>query len=498
MSERPRRVQRATLPWRWPLTLNLDEFLAVSSWPVGPVGDLPVRVVGSRPLRAHRTIPAKGRIVGRGTWPGEERAIALSPVDGLRHLHVLGPTGTGKSTLLLNLIVQDMNQGRGVVVIEPKGDLVHEVLKRIPDRRLSDVVLLDPTDEDRPVGLNPLRTSPGRSPELAADQLLGVFHRLYLSSWGPRTQDILHASLLTLARLPGMTLAALPMLLGDAGFRRRVVGKVSDPLALGPFWAGFEGWSEAERTVAVAPVMNKLRPFLLRSNLRRMIGQVDPHFDIRQVFTERKILLVNLSKGRLGSETAALLGSLVVAQLWQATLERSAIPAERRHPVFIYVDEFQDYLNLPTDLGDALAEARSYGVGLTLAHQHLHQLEPAMRSAVLANARSRVCFQLGHEDARTLATGSAVLQPEDFQNLGRFEAYAALVADASVQPWCSLQTLPPESPSSDPAAIRAASRERFGLPRSEIDNDLARLVGDSVRSHKDDLSPRRRGAGGRP
>jgi len=242
--------------------------------------------------------------------------------------------------------------------------------------------------------------------------------------------------------------------------------------------------------------MNKLRPFIMRTNLRRVIGQVQPRFDLRQVFTERKVLLVNLSKGRLGPEAASLLGSLVVAQLWQATLERSAIDPRRRHPVFVYVDEFQDYLHLPTDLSDALAEARGLGVGLTLAHQHLHQLEAGMRSAVLANARSRVCFQLAHEDARVMAAGTAQVEPEDFQSLGRFEVYAALMASGSVQPWCSLRTESPGRASSDPAAVRDASRQKYGTDRQDIEAALHQLVTASRRSTTDDLSPRKRQPGG--
>lgn len=495
-NERPERVLTAHVPWRLPLAINVHELLVLSAWPVGKMSDLPVRMVGSRPLPPARAISAKGRVIGKGTWPGAEQDLALTPDDSLRHLHVLGPTGTGKSTLLLNLIAQDMHHGRGVVVIEPKGDLIADVLERVPKRRLGDVVLLDPTDEARPVGLNPLATA-DRSPELVADSLLAVFHGLYLSSWGPRTQDILHAGLLTLARSPNATLVALPLLLTDPAFRRRMLAKVNDPIALGPFWAGFEAWSDAERTTAIAPVMNKLRPFIMRPSLRRVIGQVQPRFEVRQVFTQRKILLVSLRKGRLGPEAASLLGSLVVAQLWQATLERSSIEPVRRHPVFVYFDEFQDYLHLPTDLGDALAEARGLGVGLTLAHQHLHQLEPAMRSAVLANARSRVCFQLGHEDARLMAAGTSQLEAEDFQSLNRYEVYAALMAGGSVQPWCSLRTEAPPTTTSDLAAVREASLQRYGTARQDIEAELATLVTGPRRPSGDDLSPRRREIGGR-
>jgi hypothetical protein len=488
-------VVAASVPrWCLPLRLNASELATVSAWPVGLTGELPVNMVGSRLVAPSAAIPRAGRIIGRGTFPGRERPLALTPTDSLRHLHVLGPTGSGKSTLLLNLITQDIAAGRAVVVIEPRGDLIADVLERISPHRVGDVVLIDPTDTERPVGLNPLALD-GRSPELAADQLLGLFHSLYAAHWGPRTHDILGASLLTLTRLPGMTLAALPLLLTDAGFRRRVLPGVVDPIGLGPFWSAYEAWSEAERAAAIAPVMNKLRPLLLRPELRAIVGQTRGSFDLRRVFTERKVLLVSLSKGLLGPETSALLGSLIVSQLWQAILGRVAITPERRHPVFVYVDEFQDYLHLPLDLADALAQARGLGVGFGLAHQYMHQLDPAMRSAVLANAQSRVAFRLPGEDARVIAADSA-LAPEDFQSLGAFQCYAQLVARSAVQPWCSAHTVLPGQSISEPAAVRAASRSAYGVDRAEIETDLHELFFGRRQAVSDDLAPQRRGSGG--
>jgi hypothetical protein len=487
------RVVRAAPGWRMPLRLNATELATVSTWPVGQTSELPVDMIGSRLVAPSAAIPSRGRVIGSATFPGRERPLALTPTDALRHLHVLGPTGSGKSTLLVNLISQDMAAGRAVVVIEPKGDLIADVLTRIPPGRIGDVVVLDPSDSVRPVGLNPLALG-GRSPELAADQLLGLFHSLYAAHWGPRTHDILGASLLTLARLPGMTLAALPLLLTDAGFRRQVLRGIDDPIGLTPFWTAYEAWSEAERATAIAPVMNKLRPLLLRPELRAVIGQARGSFDLRRVFTERKILLVNLNKGLLGPETSALLGSLVVSQLWQGVLGRSAISPEQRHPVFVYVDEFQDYLHLPLDFADALAQARGLAVGFTLAHQYLHQLEPAMRSAVLANAQSRVAFRLPSEDARAIASGST-LAPEDFQSLGAFQCYAQLVANAAIQRWCSAATVLPGEQVSDPEAVRAASRSAYGVDRAETEADLHDLFVGRRQAASDDLAPRRRVSG---
>jgi TraM recognition site of TraD and TraG/Type IV secretory system Conjugative DNA transfer len=488
-------VIEARRPWRLPLRLNTSELATISAWPSGATGDLPVDRLASRLMPPTAAIPRSRRILGQATYPGLERPVALAAQDGLRHLHALGPSGSGKSTLLMQLIVQDITAGRSVVVIEPKGDLITDVLSRIPPQRLEDVVVLDPLDREQPVGLNPLQAN-GRSPELVADQLLGLFHSLYAVHWGPRTQDILSASLLTLARSPGMTLAALPLLLTDAGFRRRIVPRVSDPIGLEPFWRSFEAWSEAERLNAIAPAMNKLRPLLLRPDVRAIVGQARPRFELSEVLTERKVLLVNLAVGEIGPETAALLGSFVIGMLWDAIRGRTAIAPERRHPVFVVLDEFQSYLHLPTNLADALAQARGLGVGFVLAHQFMHQLSADMRSAVLANAQSRVAFRLPAEDARLVAAGSS-LTPDDFSNLGAYEGYAQIVAQAAVQPWCSIRTLPPSQPTSDPVSVRAASRQRYGTPRQQIEDELHELYFGRP-ADADDLTPRRRHPEDRP
>lgn len=489
----PAKLARPERAWLLPLRLNAVELATVSAWPVGVTSDLPVEKTGSRLVAPSRALARSGRVVGEATFPGRECPVALSVGDSLRHLHVIGPTGSGKSTLLMNLIAQDMQAGRAVVVIEPKGDLIADVLARVPAERVDDVVLLDPTDSERPVGLNPLSLR-GRSPELVADEVLGLFHSLYAAHWGPRTHDILGASLLTLARTPGMTLATLPLLLTDAGLRRRIVPKVADPIGLAPFWSAYEAWSEAERMAATAPVMNKLRPLLMRPELRAIIGQAKPRFDLREVFTKRKLLLVNLASGQFGPEASALLGALVVSQLWQAILGRSVVEPSRRHPVSVVLDEFQTYLHLPVDLADALAQARGLGASFALAHQFLHQLDPAMRSSVLANAQSRIAFRLANEDARALAAGSG-LEPEDFQGLGAFEAYAQLVAGSAVQPWCSIRTLPSSPAISDPQGVRAASRGSYGISRTDIDADLQALLFGGRAGNNDDLAPRRRSGG---
>lgn len=470
------RFNEVVLPWRWPYVLNVCELVGLLGWPLGdqPLPGIPRDA--SRWLRPDPRIRPHRRVLGAATAPGEDRQVGLSIDDARQHLHVIGPTGTGKSTLLANLVCQDIAAGRGVVVIEPKGDLVQDVLARLPQERIEDVVVIDPTETDYPVGLNPLLAR-GRRPELIADQVLAVFHGLYEQNWGPRMQDILHASLLTLAGRGDASLCVLPALLTNPSVRRRLRAGVDDPIALEPFWAWFDAISDAERLQATAPVLNKLRPFLLRKSVRAIVGQIEPRFRIGEVFTKRKVVLVSLAKGLIGPEAAALLGSLFVAELWQAVLGRAAVPAERRHPVVVYADEFQDYVHLPTDMADALAQARGLGVGLTLAHQHLAQLPGGLKSAVLANARSRVCFQLAGEDAQAMARLSGgVLAPTDFQRLRRYEAYAQLVVGGEVMDFASIRTLPMPPATSDPAAVREASRRRYGRPVAEVEAEIRTLI----------------------
>jgi len=405
---------------RFPLRLNALELAALAAWPIDGQ-DLAIDHQASRLLAPSRAIPTRGRVIGEANYPGKERPLAISIRDSSRHLHCLGPTGSGKSVLLGNLAAQDIAAGRGVVVVDPKSDLVEQILKNIPEERLGDVVVISPGDRSRPVGINPLAHH-GEPPELVADSLLATFKGLYAANWGPRTEDILSAALLTLARVPGSSLVALPLLLSDAGFRRRMIRGIDDPIVLEPFWATFDSqWSDGERSQAVAPVLNTVRPFL-RPQLRTILGQSEPLFDLKQVFTERKIVLVDLAKGAIGEEAAALLGSLIVGGLWRATLERASIPAERRHPVSIVLDEFQDYMRLPLDLAEALAQARGLGVSFTLAHQYLAQLDGGMRSAVMANAQNRIVFRPSAEDARALTTSSSQLETVNSDTYGNANA----------------------------------------------------------------------------
>ncbi len=490
-STSPERVSIPRPPWIFPLRLNVAEVAALSTWPSGTTGDLPVASQRARLLPPSPMIPQHGRVIGLSSFPGSQRPLAISATDSLRHTTVIGVSGAGKSTLLGRLIQSDMEEGKAVAVIEPKADLIAEVLSHVPAHRINDVVLLDPKDVDAIVGFNPFSGS-GQFPEIVADQILSVFKHLYGQMLGPRSTDILGSVLHTLARVPGSSLVGIPLILTDPAYRRKCLAYINDPIALEPFWATFESWTDAARNEAISPLLNKTRPLLLRPQLRALLGDSQPRFNVREVFTKKRILLVDCSKGALGPETSALLGSLVVAQLWSATLERMTIPAQQRHPVSIVLDEFPEYLRLSTDLGDALAQARGLGVGFTLANQYLHQLDPAIRSAVLANAQNRICFHVADEDARVLATKGSGLEPEDFANLGAYEFYARLVSGAAIQPWCSGKTFPPAPAISDPDAVKAMSLQNYGRSRGEVEAEILSTMLRPVDADQSDFGPRPR------
>ena len=449
----------------WPSHLNIDELGALVGW---PTSSAPIRGLArgaSRLLPPPSGAPNRGPSVGATTFPGNAKQIRLGTKGRLRHLHVVGPTGVGKTTLLTRLIATDIKDNRGVVVFDPLGDLTDQVCSRIPDSRRDDVIVLDPTDTQRPVGLNVLNS---RDPNRNVDFLVGVMARLFASSWGPRTADILRAGLLTLSASPGSTLADLPDLLTNHSVRRRYVAPVMGDKVLAGFWTWFEALSEAERNSVIAPVLNKVRAVALRPEALRALCHPEGQLDLVDVFTKRRILIIRLAKGLVGEDTAALIGGLMLAKLWQTILGRAEVTSERRHPVFVYLDEFQDYLRLPIGMGNMLAQARGMGVGLIVAHQHLGQLTDGVKRDVLSNVGSRVIFQSTADDSRILARDlEPHLTAADLRGLGRREIAVRIATPDRVLPPFTGRTEPPDTPISDAADVRSHSQKTYGRPLIE-------------------------------
>jgi hypothetical protein len=466
----------------WPLLLNSKELAGLLTFPLGAVHLPGLTQRTSRQLPPAEAMPRRGTVIGMSTYPGmTERPLAIKTSDRLRGIWALGPPGVGKSTLLGNMALQDIQAGRGIVVIDPKTDLVTDLLNRIPPERQYDVLVIDPSAVDYPVGINLLDIGQGEhARELAVDHITYVMASLWRSSFGPRSMDITRNALLTLTHTRAadgskFTMIELPELLQNPRFRTFVTSQPTVPDSVRSFWLHFEQMSEGERASVISPSLNKLRQLTTRAALRLLLGQsIGVRLD--EVFTRRRIILMPLSSGILGSGATALTGSLILAGLWQATQARFAIPPERRNPVTIYADEFQEVLRLPIDLADMLAKSRGAGVAWVLAHQYLGQLSDDMKTAVLGAVRSQILFQTEYSDAHALAPRFAPLSPADLTGLNAYEIAARLCTDNTTLGPVSGRTLPLPDPITDGAALALASRRRFGKPRAEVEAALIERI----------------------
>ncbi|MFD8494862.1 type IV secretory system conjugative DNA transfer family protein [Amycolatopsis sp. NPDC059657] len=380
------------------------------------------------------------------TDTGYSRPVGLKVADARQHLYILGATGSGKSELMARMILDDADAGRGLVVVDPKGDLVTDILMRLPARLGEKVVLFDPDSRSRQPVLNPLD---GDDTARTVDNLVSIFSRVYSSSWGPRTEDILRSALLTLRAMPGTpTLTDLPSLLTVPSFRQRALDQISDPILRG-FWTGHDELSDAGRAHVVAPLMNKLRGLLLRPFFRAALAGGESTVDMVDVLDNGGICLVRLAKDTLGVDTARLIGSIVVARTWQTATRRASQPQRERRDAGLYLDECHNFLNLAYPMEDMLPEARGYRLSMTLAHQHLEQLPKELAAAISTNARSKIIFNASPEDARTLARHTHPrLSEHDLANLGRYHIAARLVLDSEeAAPFTAVtQKLPPAIP----------------------------------------------------
>lgn len=424
--------------------------------------DVPgVSRAGARSVAPPPEIYREGKVLGDAET-GSRRPVALAPADACHHLHLLGATGSGKSTLLLNLVLGDIAGRRGTVVIDPKGALVEDILDRLPEDASERTVVIDAEDSEPPT----LNVLAGSDVHLVVDQVVGIMHRLFESAWGPRTDDILRAACLTLRQHPGANLSQVPKLLGDPLYRAPLVAAVKDPVLRG-FWRWYDGLSEGARSAVIGPVTNKLRAFLLRPFVRAVVGTGTSSFSLDKVL-DGGVLLCRLPKGVLGDESTRLLGSLLVAQVWQSVSSR-ARGGRWGRGCGLYLDECQNFLALPGSLEDILAEARAYGLGLVLAHQHLTQLPADLADAVSANARSKIILSCSPEDAHRLErTVAPDLTAHDLSHLGAYQAAARLVVDGEESAAFTLRTRPAGAAVPGRAAlVRDRSQESFGLSEQE-------------------------------
>lgn len=444
--------------------LSVPELAAIARLPTDATVPA-LLVAGARAVAPPRGVPTPGRGVkplgdadtpdgpgsdgsgsgGAGGWGGRGRAVGVHVADARHHLHVLGATGAGKSTLLVQMILADVRAHRGVLVIDPKGDLITDIHARLPADARDRLVLLDPDQPGPPPCLNPLAAprpaDGGRAGDLAVENLVSIFRRVFAAFWGPRTDDVFRAACLTLRAQPRLTsLADVPVLLTDPAVRARAQRAVTDPLLVG-FWAWYDALTPPGQAQVIAPLMNKLRAVLLRPFAAdTLTGPRTLHLPR---ILDGGIGLVRLPKGRLGDDTTRLIGSLVLADAWAATTARIARPPELRRDAAVVIDEAQNFLNLPYGVDEMLAEARGFRVSFTLAHQHLAQLPRELREAVSTNARNKIYFTVGPDDAATLARHThPTLDAHDLAHLGAFHAAARLVVHGADTPAFTFTTRP--------------------------------------------------------
>jgi hypothetical protein len=407
----------------------------------------------------------------------QQRRFGIKLDDRRRHVYVLGKTGMGKTTLLENMILSDIYAGHGCAYIDPHGDTAEKILDFIPSWRINDVVYFNPADMENPVGFNILETVNDAQKHLVASGLMNVFKKIWPDVWSARMEYILLNCILALLDYPGATLLGITRILVDKDFRQRVIEKIRDPIVK-TFWvAEFSSWSEKYATEAVAPVQNKVGQFLSASVIRNIVAQVKSTIDPRQIMDNRKIFIVNLSKGRIGEDNMRLLGGMIITKLQLAAMERVDMPEVDRKDFFMYVDEFQNFAT--PSFANILSEARKYRLSLILAHQFIEQLDETVRDAIFGNIGTIITFRIGSPDALYMEKEfSPTFIPEDLVSLPKYGVYLKLMVDGVATDPFSATTLPPIAQRTNNAEkVIAVSRERYSISRLDIQEKVLKWSG---------------------
>ena len=424
---------------------------------------------------------------------GSDRTFGIRTPDRRQHTYIVGKTGTGKTNLLKNLAFQDIESGGGIAIVDPHGGFVEEVLEKIPRHRINDVIYFNPADSEYPIGFNVLEVPDPKYKHLVASDLIGIFTKIWANVWSARMEYILNNCILALIDTPGTTLLGISRILVDKDYRRQIIENVKDPVVRS-FWVQeYEGWQDRYRSEAIAPIQNKVGQFLSTTMVRNIVGQPTSSLNIYQIMNEGKILLVDVAKGRIGEDNAALLGAMIITKIQLAAMERVRIPEEERKDFFLYVDEFQ---NFATDsFANILSEARKYRLNIVIAHQYIGQLvtdtTTKVRDAVFGNVGTMIVFRVGAADAEFL---EKEFEPEfeiqDLVNLPNYHIYLKLMVNGITSRPFSALTIPaigPAEGTSTTDELVALSREKYARPRAKVEEDIQRWSGMFV---DDDTPPK--------
>lgn len=405
--------------------------------------------------------------------------------DRRRHLYIIGKTGMGKTNLLQNMAIQDIKNGNGLAFIDPHGEVAENLLDFIPSNRVNDVVYFNPADLDWPIAFNVMEQVAVEYRHLVASGLMGVFKKIWPDVWSARMEYILNNTILALLEYPGSTLLGINRMLSDADFRAKIIEKVTDPV-IKAFWLSeFSKYSQRYETEATAAIQNKVGQFISNPLVRNIVGQVQSSIDMREVMDKKKILIVNLSKGRIGEDNSTLLGALIITKLQLAAMSRIDIKEEERQDFYLYVDEFQNFAT--ESFANILSEARKFRLSLILAHQYINQMEEEVRDAVFGNVGTMVSFRIGAEDAEYMEKEfSPEFMAQDFVNLGKYDIYVKLMIDGLAGRPFSAKTLPPmqASEESHREKIIKVSRERYATLGSKVEEKISKWSGFDIGSLK--------------
>lgn len=400
--------------------------------------------------------------IGKTEFKNQETTFGIHRKDRQRHVYLIGKTGTGKSWLLANMIIEDIRKGEGVAVVDPHGDLIQILLKYIPKNRINDVCVFDPADKKYAYPLNPLEVTNPSQRELVSSGIVSIFYKLYGHSWGPRMEHILRNTLLTLTSVPNTTLADVIRILTERNFREKIVSQLKDKTLVRYWQSEFGSMGDKLRSEAVSPILNKVGQFVSSPLMRKVLTAPKSKVKIEEIMNQGKILLCDLSSGKIGEDNSALLGAMVVTQIQQAAMNRVFIPESERKPFYLFVDEFQNFAT--KSFVKILSEARKYKLNLTVANQYMAQLDREVQDALLGNVGTMATFVVGAQDAYVLDREFGKdFTSDDLVSLGRYQILIKLAIENETSSPFYATTLPlPACTNKNKAKILRASRERFG------------------------------------
>jgi hypothetical protein len=412
-------------------------------------------------------------VFAQTNFRNEIRKFGLKKKDRRLHTYIIGKTGTGKSTLMENMIYDDIREGRGVAVVDPHGELIDHILNYIPPERVQDVIYFNPADSDFPVGFNLLENVNPEMKNVVASGVVGIFKKIFGESWGPRLEYILRNAVLALLDYPNSTLVGVMRVLTDNAFRRLVVSTIKDPVIKDFFINEYEKYEPKFRQEAIAPIQNKVGQFLSSSTIRNIIGQPKSTINVGDIMNQGKILLADLSTGKIGEDNSALLGSMLITKIQLSAMDRTNIPEDERRDFYLYVDEFQ---NFATDsFATILSEARKYRLDLVMTNQYISQMPETVANAVFGNVGTMVAFRVGASDAQVLQKEfEPVFDVNDLVNQPNRQIYLKMAIDGVTMPAFSAGTLPPpEEKANLKTEVVAASREQFSRARGDVEEYIA-------------------------